>query len=85
MKRTYKVGHTTDATTKKYTKFFITDAHNEDELDSRPMVATFPIGERYDEDTQHHHAKMFADYMNKIEEAKQIAYDQTMLMDVLKK
>lgn len=85
MSRIYKVGHTVDGDTKKYSRFFITDANDEDELDSREMVATFPVGGRYDEDTQRHHARVFADYMNKLEEAKRVAYEQTMIMDILKK
>ena len=85
MKREFKVGETTSITTKKLTRVFVTDAIGQDDLDSRPVVAEFPISELYDEETQLRHARLFRDFMNKIEEAKQVAYEQTMLMDILKK
>ena len=85
MKREFKVCQTTSRTTEKITRFFVTDAIGQDELDTRPVVAEFPISELYDEETQLRHARLFRDFMNKIEEAKQVAYEQTMLMDILKK
>lgn len=85
MKREFKVGETTNRTTNKLSRLFVTDAIGKDDLDTRPVVAEFPISELYDEETQLRHARLFRDFMNKIEEAKQVAYEQTMLMDILKK
>lgn len=85
MKRKFKVGETTSRTTDKISRFFVTDAIGKDDLDTRSVVAEFPISELYDETTQLRHARLFCDFMDKIEEAKQVAYEQTMLMDVLKK
>ena len=85
MKRTYKVAHSRNGTTKKIIKYFVTDAHDADDLDNRPVVAEFPIGDRYDDDEQDRHAHMFADYMNKVLEAKEQAYEQNVLLDILKK
>jgi hypothetical protein len=85
MKREFKICETTSGTTKKIIRFFVTDAIGQDEIDTRSVVAEFPISELYDEETQLHHARLFRDFMDKIEEAKQVAYEQTMLVDILKK
>jgi len=50
---------------------------------TRPRIATFPISQLYDEDTQQRMAKMLCDYMNKIEEAKEKAIRNTTLIDAL--
>jgi hypothetical protein len=85
MKREFKVCETTSGTTKKRTRFFVTDAIGQDEINTRSVVAEFPISELYDEATQLRHARLFRGFMDKIEEAKHVAYEQTMLMDIMKK
>lgn len=84
MKRTFKVAESKNLD-KRVTKLFVTDAEGMEELTTRPHVAEFPVSERYDEGEQEKHAQMFADFMNKIQEAKQQVYEQNMLMDILNK
>lgn len=84
MARTFKVGHSKNNRTDKLTRYFVTDADDESELDTRPIVAEFPIGEKYDEDEQLRHANLFAGYMNQIQKSKEIAYEQTLIMDIMK-
>ena len=49
----------------------------------RPRVASFPISQLYDLETQEHRAKMLCDYMNKMQEAQDQAVSQTALLDIL--
>lgn len=85
--RTYKVGDSSvkDKHTglKKIIAYFVTDAHDETELDDRPQAATFPISAMYDGNTQYERAERFAEYMNKLAEAARIAREQTHLVDIL--
>lgn len=82
MRKTFIIGQTTlgDA----LTRFFITDASDEN-LDTRPFIAEFPISEAYPMDHQLQRAKDYCRYLNKLEEAAQVAYEQTHLMDILKR
>lgn len=52
---------------------------------TRPSVAEFPISEQHYAELQEQRAEMYAEYMNKIVEATQTAYDHIALMDILKK
>lgn len=85
MTRKFKVAESKNADTKKVTRLYVTDAEGPEELGSRPDVAIFPVSERYDEEEQLRHARLFADYLNKVNEAKNVAYEQTMILDILKK
>lgn len=49
----------------------------------RPRVATFPISALYDEETQRNRAIMLCDYMNKLNDAMELAKSQTALIDIL--
>jgi hypothetical protein len=49
----------------------------------RPRVATFPVSQLYDSETQQRRAKMLCDYLNKIEDARRHAESQTALVDLL--
>lgn len=84
--RTYKVAHTKDPESGMMLKFFVTDVHNDEELRKglRPDIAIFPISQLYDEEEQRSRAEHYCDYMNKIQEAKQRAYNGTLLFDLIK-
>jgi len=66
--------------------FFVTDAETIEEVNdgTRPEIATFPVTQKYPESEQEQRANMFRDYMNKIVDATETAYQQTMLCDILK-
>ena len=85
--REYVVGHTSITETGELTSFFVTDCFDDNELNSgkRPTIATFPISQLYDQYEQKQRAEQYADFLNKINEATQKVYEQTMLMDILKK
>ena len=85
-KREYLVGHTTDTKTGQYLAFFVTDVFDDEELKSgtRPEIATFPVSTLYDAYEQKQRAEKYCEYMNRINEAKQKAYEQTLLIDILK-
>jgi hypothetical protein len=80
--RTWKVGH--NKIDGKLVKYFITDAEDNDELDERPIVAEFPISQKFDKETQQERANAYADYMNKVAEATVQAYQNNQLIDILK-
>ena len=82
----YIVGTSTSTNTGKMTKFFVTDAETVEEMEdgSHPEVAEFPISPKYPQTEQEQRANMFRDYMNKIVDATETAYQQTMLCDILK-
>ena len=84
--RTYKVAHNKDSDTGRVLKFFVTDVHDDNELQKglRPEIAVFPVSQLYDEEEQNYRASHYADYLNKIQEAKQTAYNGTMLFDLIK-
>ena len=84
--RTYKVAHSKDNETDLIYKFFVTDVHNDEELRKgrRPEIAEFPVSQLYDEEEQNARAQHYADYLNKIQDAKQTAYNGTMLFDLIK-
>jgi hypothetical protein len=81
--RTFKVATSRNKTTKTVTSFFVTDAHDDDELDARPKAAEFAVSLLYDEEVQGARAEAFTDYMNKLEEAKKASFDQVHLVDIL--
>lgn len=49
----------------------------------RPRLATFPVSQLYDKQSQYNKAKMLAEYMNKINEATEKAIRNTTLIDAL--
>ena len=50
-----------------------------------PIAGIFPVSERYDVDLQAKRAEDYANYLNKLDEAAKIAYDQIHLVDILKR
>ncbi len=68
------------------TSYFVTDADTIEQVNdgTHPAVATFTISQKYPEKEQEQRAEMFRAYMNKIVEATETAYEQTMLCDILK-
>lgn len=84
--RTYKVAHNKDQETGRVIKFFVTDVHDDAELHKglRPDIAVFPVSQLYDEEEQRYRAEHYVDYLNKIQEAKQTAYNGAMLFDTIR-
>ncbi len=84
--RTYKVAHTRDQETNDIFKFFVTDVHDDAELKKgkRPDLAVFPISQLYDEEEQRSRAEHYCEYLNKIQEAKQTAYNGALLFDTIR-
>lgn len=82
MARQFIVGKSTNRETKKVTRYFITDA-DPDNISSRPFAAEFPVSDAYTKDIQEERAEKFCEYLNKLEEAKKVAYDQIHLVDIL--
>lgn len=80
--RKWKVAH--NKYDEKIVKYFITDAEDNTELDERPVVAEFPISQKFDKETQEERAHAYADYMNKVAEATVQAYQNNQLIDILK-
>lgn len=71
-------------------KVFITkggDLVVSDDKDSeqRPQAVIFPVSMLYDKETQTKRARDYANYLNKLNEAAKVAYDQIHLVDVLKR
>lgn len=85
--RTYKVAHQKDSDTNRINRYFVTDVHDDAELQKgmRPEVAVFPVTQLYDEEEQRYRAEHYCDYMNKIQEAKQTAYNGALLFDTIRK
>lgn len=50
----------------------------------RPRVATFPVSQLYDSETQERRAKMLCDYLNRILEATDEAEKHAILIDRIK-
>lgn len=50
----------------------------------RPRVATFPVSQLYDSETQERRAKMLCDYLNRILEATEQAEKHAILIDAIK-
>jgi hypothetical protein len=84
--RTWKVAHTSENTNGKkvITRYFVTDAETNEELDTRPIVAEFPISQKFDQESQEARAYAYATYMGKIDEATRQAYENNQLLDILK-
>jgi len=66
------------------TVFVVSDKHDAKDR-YRPIAARFDVSDLYDEDTQLTRAREYADYLNKLNEAAKIAYQQIHLVDVLKR
>lgn len=84
IKREFKVGHTKDKDSDIITSYFVTDANNNAELDTRPQLMTFHVSVLYPADDQKQRAEEYVEYMNKIMDAMHQAYENNKLMDVLK-
>jgi hypothetical protein len=84
IQREYKVGHIRNQDSKQITAYFVTDAHNNKEIDLRPQLISFPVSVLYPEQDQEQRAQEYADYMNKIVCATMQAYENNNLMDILK-
>jgi len=82
IRREFKVAHTKSEG--MITAYFITDAHDNSELDDRPTLMSFPISILYPQEDQKQRADEYAEYMNKIVDATQQAYENNNLMDILK-
>ena len=82
-KRNFMVGESTSRATGRVTRYFVTDANSEIELSERPSAAIFPVSAAYEKFTQLEHADKFCDYLNKLEEAAEVAYSQIHLVDIL--
>ncbi len=80
--RKYSVWEFRSRTTNKITKYEVTDKEHDD--NDRPAVAEFSVNGAYPESVQKQRAVDYADYMNKIIEATQEAYDHNLLIDKLK-
>lgn len=85
-KREFIVGHNFDKVTGQYHAFFVTDCFDNAELQAgtRPTIASFPVSVLYDAYEQKQRAEQYADYMNRFTDAKQKAYEQTLLVDIIK-
>lgn len=65
--------------------YFVTDRFSkEDDPEGFRTVATFPISARHDEDEQARRAQDYANYMNKLAEAAEQAYEHNKLINILK-
>lgn len=82
MSRTFKVGTTTEHG--KTVAYFVTDAHDKNELGSRPEAVKFPISVLYDDDLQSRRVQDYCDYLNKLADAAKEAYEQNQLVNILK-
>lgn len=85
-KREFIVGHNFDKKTGDLYGYFVTDCFDDAELQlgRRPEVARFPVSQLYDAHAQKLRAEKYAEYMNRINDATQKAYEQTLLVDILK-
>jgi hypothetical protein len=54
-------------------------------LNQLPIAVAFPVSQRYDIELQEKRAKDYATYLNKLDEAAKVAYDQIHLVDILKR
>ena len=54
-------------------------------INQLPIAVAFPVSEKYDVELQEKRAKDYATYLNKLDEAAKIAYDQIHLVDILKR
>lgn len=82
--RVFVVGHSTKKD--RIIEYFVTDCHTDEELHNgeRPHIAVFPVSQLYDSASQLHKAQVYSDYMNRINEATKKAYEQTMILDIMK-
>ncbi len=85
--RTYKVVNHRDNNSNEIINYSISDVHDDDELqkNKRPTIATFPVSQMYDAEEQLSRAEHYMEYLNKIQEAKQTAYNGALLFDTIRK
>jgi hypothetical protein len=83
--RVFSIWVRTNPTTDKTTAYIVTDRTEDPDDSDRAPVAEFPVSQLYDANSQLAKAQVYVAYMNKIMEATKTAYEQTMLMDILKK
>jgi hypothetical protein len=76
--RVFKVWYSNDRTW-----IVVSDAR--DVTEGRSLAAIFPISDLYDKEIQTHRALDYANYLNKLNEAAKVAYEQIHLVDVLKR
>jgi hypothetical protein len=76
--RVFKVWYSNDRTW-----IVVSDAR--DVTEGRPHAAVFPISDLYDKEIQTRRAHDYATYLNKLNEAAKIAYEQIHLVDVIKR
>ncbi len=82
IKREYKVGH--NKVEDKIVSYFVTDAHDNSELETRPELIRFPVSQLYCDADQKQRAEEYADAMNKIQQAIEQTYENNKLVDLLK-
>ena len=69
----------------KLLEYFVTDrVSKEEDPDGFRTVATFPVSARHSEDEQGRRATDYANYMNKLLEAAEQAYEHNKLINILK-
>ena len=88
--RKFQVWTYSSNSTGRVTKYTVGDCNDEESKFEqknntvvRPDVAEFPVSQLHAADEQKHRAYILKDYLNKIEEAKQQAVEQTALVDLL--
>jgi hypothetical protein len=54
-------------------------------LSEVPAAVTFSVSQKYDVELQKKRAEDYATYLNKLDEAAKVAYDQIHLVDILKR
>jgi hypothetical protein len=84
MFREFKVGVITSKQTKEVTAYFVTDANDDSEIESRPKAADFPVSVLFDKGIQHQRATDYCAYLNKLVAASKEAYEQNQLINILK-
>jgi isochorismate synthase EntC len=85
-KRRFTVAHSFDTKTGEIARFMVTDCVSNEELNRgrRPAVAEFPVSVLYDARQQKQNAEQYAEYMNRLEQARQQVYEQNLLIDLIK-
>lgn len=86
MFREFKVGWTSQSKNgeKTVTSYFVSDAKDDSEVNSRPKAAAFPISQAFPDELQERRAQDYRDYLNRLVEASKQAYEQNQLINVLK-
>lgn len=66
-------------------EFVVGYVSDTNKLSEVPAAVTFPVSQKYDVDLQKKRAEDYATYLNKLDEAAKVAYDQIHLVDILKR